>query len=54
MAPALGNVSFWRYDDVMRKAFVIAAVIALSLGLGACSKCDAYRYWTGPKTCAGS
>ena len=35
----------------MRKAFVLAALIALSLGLGACSKCDVYRHWTGPYGC---
>jgi len=38
----------------MRKAFVLAALIALSLGLSGCSKCEAYRFWTGPKVCAGS
>ena len=42
-------------DNVcMRKALVLAALIVLSLGLSACSKCEAYRYWTGPKVCAGS
>jgi hypothetical protein len=38
----------------MRKAIVVAALIALSLGLSACSKCDTYRFWGGPKTCSAS
>ena len=35
----------------MRKAFVLAVLIALSAGLSACSKCDVYRHWTGPYGC---
>jgi hypothetical protein len=38
----------------MHKAFVFAALIALSLGVSACSKCDVYRQWTGPQACNGS
>jgi hypothetical protein len=37
----------------MRNACVAALLIALSLGLSACSKCEAYRYWTQqPKACS--
>jgi hypothetical protein len=51
---ALCKNRFPRHNACMRKAFVLLALIALSLGLGACSKCEAYRFWTTPKVCAGS
>jgi len=51
---AIGKIYVPRHNARMHKAFVLAALIALSLGLSACSKCDVYRYAAGPKVCAGS
>jgi hypothetical protein len=42
----------FRHTARMRKAFVFAVLIALSSGLSACTKCESYRFWTGPKVCA--
>ena len=38
----------------MRRVLIIGILISLSLGLGACSKCDTYRFWGSPKTCSAS
>jgi hypothetical protein len=50
----LERIQLFLYNTRMRNAFVLTALIALSLGLSGCSKCDSYRFWTGPKACSNS
>jgi hypothetical protein len=42
------------HNGGMRRVLIVAVLTSLSLGLGACSKCDTYRFMGGPKTCSAN